>query len=274
MAGLLGMNVDKNRMNNPAAYHIVPNTDDVVSYQNGGGLQWSDMVTTTFRSWMGMTNTPFQEFGHRLIISVAGVGKPGPYECEIMGSRFWVSTNTSTGSEITYNSQFVGINYGPNNQQDSLPDSITGRLIQKGDDIVYDNGQLPSQVNVDFWYRFGATYAITCTSVSAMRQVQTDFARTNQTITAKLFRGGQTVGVYSVKAAVPRLRLTPHVSKPNMLTLELIGGQYSATYSLQWSPTLNPSKWEDFSEMTTAMDRKKEIPLLGWPSYFFRTYQH
>lgn len=277
MAGLLGGNVEKDRLNKPAAYHVIPEISDTSAYANGEGLQWSDLVTTTFNTWMGRTNPNYGEYGMRLVISVCGVGKPGQYECEIASTipgitsaRFYVATNSSSGAELVFGPQYVGVNFGPNQAMDSVPDSITGRLVKGGDDTVYDNGQRPSQVDVDWWDRFGATAVVTCTSLENMRDMQNAFARSIQTFSARLYKNGKQVSKYDVQTARPRMIFQ---RSGHDMAIRLIGGQHTATYKIQWSPSIQPANWTQFPETSSSQERLFLIPILQWPTYFYRAYQ-
>lgn len=244
MAGMAGRVVPTDRMNNPAAWYL-PSED---------GLQLFDLVTTSFHSWLGATyNTNAAtsgEFGHRIVVHLSGRFPVSKYKCLLTTSIggvdnafFPVGTNTSTGAEIAFNLNFVGIEFGPNNVPESSANPTTGIWTQGGDDTVYSNGQLPSQVSYDWWYRFGSTTSVNISDVGGFNSLKSEFSSTGKYLKAELIVQGENPMVKAtstVKAELPRLAIEGFDS--TRVRLSIVGGQNLVPYKLESRTTVDSTQ--------------------------------
>jgi hypothetical protein len=239
MIGLAGGSVPTDRSLDPAAWHVL--SDSAVGMN---ALQWFDVVTTTFPSWLGSTNPAFaSQRGHRIVIHASGNGPVSSYMGTVsttltnsgLNATYPIGTNTSTGAEIRTGPNFVLINFGADGTNNSGFDTITGRYIAGGDDTVYDNGELPSTVTYHWWVRFGATAVINVSNAAELSSVRDQFARTNQFITAGLVRsvGGTNITVSSRTPVASQARLAISMSSSNMVRLQLTGGQQGLAHAIE-----------------------------------------
>lgn len=171
MGGLAGAEVPMDRNLDPAAWYVIPDN----------GMKFFDPVTTSFGSYMGVSPGKFPaEFGHRIVISVAGGYPVSKYWVEVTSTTaaftagyFQVGIDSVTKKEIAFGQNFIGIDFGSNQKLDSV--NPGGIWQQKGDDIIYSDGQLPSTVKYDVWYRFGSTSVIKINNISEFSRLDFDF---------------------------------------------------------------------------------------------------
>lgn len=241
MAGASGISTD--RTSNPAACYSIPSD----------GLQWFDWLTTSYKSWLGTTATTLtNENGHRVVVSCAGKYPVGNYWCRIaststnIGSGYFpVGLFSGTTNEIQFNLNFPGIRFGTNGVQDSFYDTTLGRWVQVGDDTIYINGEYPSRVIYDWWYRFGATVQKTLALPGDVAVVKSEFVSAVQSLTAELVMPSVStngIGTVTVTEALPRLMASR--SPMAGIRFQISGGQMGIPYELLQTTNLSwPITW-------------------------------
>ena len=226
MAGMVGMIVPTDRTVNPAAWYVVP--DD--------GLQAFDGITTSFGSWMGKSNTFPSERGHRIVVHVSGKFPVSKYWVRVtvsapplVGGYFAVGTASANGSEIPFGPNFVGIDFGSNGKLDSTVNPSTGGVWQRGgDDVVFDNGQLPSQVTYTVWYRFGSTTSTTINDASGFSGITAGSLKAELVVREG---GVDTIVVTKeVKAARPKISISK--TSAESFEISIVGGQFLSLYEV------------------------------------------
>ncbi len=248
MAGLANKNVPTDRTANPPAWYIVPMSTPSWQLQDG--------VQTAFHSWLGSTfvTNPATtvEYGHRLVVHAAGLYPISKYWCRISttstnypGAYFPIATNISTGAEIAFNANFIGIKFGTNGTLDSSINLTTGVWTQGGDDTIYSNGELPSTVQYDWWYRFGATVVINITQPSGFDSLKSEFSMTNQSLTAELVvpsQDNQVLDRKTIVAAQSELQIW-NENEQNV-RLKISGGQTLLHYQIMsTNDIVQPLPW-------------------------------
>ena len=237
--GIFGYGVPTDRTSFPSAWYLIP----------PNGLQWFDFVSTSFNSWLGsaaLTNSATMgEFGHRIIIHELGLYPVKAYWLTVSSSvtnigtsMLNVATNSYDGTEIAFNSNFIGINYGPNGVRDSFYDPSSNEVVVGGDDTVLTNGY-PSASIYTAWERFGSTVSVNVSSTAAFNPIKDQFATTNQWFTATLSRNGTVVESETVKEAVPSLSIAATLN-PAQLTVTILGAQLDMGYQLLATDSLVP----------------------------------
>lgn len=239
MAGLGGISVTHDRTNIPSAYY--PLFGNVWQLWEG-----VSSTNTNFKLWRGTqvpgAPTTTNELGCRMLIHSAGRYPVSNYWCRVSSSStnygnffFQVGMN-STNGEIAFNPQFVGIWFGPDGVLNSYIDPATGSWVQVGDDAVYTNGELPSQVPYDWWYRYGATVVVNIGNSAGFIPLQREFAATNQTFTAELIvrSGGvdTTVDSQTLGSAFPRLGIKNNNNGDHQVLLSVTEGQTLLSYEI------------------------------------------
>lgn len=239
MAGLGGVSVTHDRTNVPSAYYPL------------FGKVWQlweavSSTNTNFKLWLG-TEVPgapatTNELGCRMLVHSAGRFPVSNYWCRVIasstnyGSAFFQVGMNSTNGEIAFNPQFVGIWFGTNGVLDSYISPISGMWVQAGDDAVYTNGELPSQVPYDWWYRYGATIVVNIGNKEGFIPLQREFAATNQTFTAELIvrSGGVDTVVDSqiLDSAAPRLGIRNNNNGDHQVLLSVEDGQTLLSYDI------------------------------------------
>lgn len=267
MGGLVGVLVPMDRTENPAAFY--PEPED--------GFQWFDYVTTMFPSWLGSTNLTVQTAGQkglRIIVSVAGTNSVSNYTCRIVSSdtnvaatTFGVATNSTTGGELQFSATFPGINLGANGVKESFYDPAQGAWVTVGDDTIYVNGQLPSQVVYHQWYRFGATVSVTITQPSGFDAVTDQFTSADQWLSATLYKNGVTVASRTITEAIPRIEI---LREDDLVRVRVSGGQLRAPYTLESALDLTGAPWQTFLHQAVYSGDEKSFPA-DKAARFFRT---
>lgn len=233
MGGLVGISVSTDRVANPAAWYVIPSEQPY-------GWQWFDGVSTAFNSFLGsatlLSSVNAGEFGHRLVIHASGKFPVSAYTCAVtctlsnsLSMTFPVGTDTRTGLEIPFGPNFIGFSSGANGIPESSYDPSTGLATAGGDDKVYQNGELPSAVTYDWWYRFGATSVITIQQPADFAGVRRQFAMP-QSFSAELERANVPVSTKTIVPARPQLVIQKDVGLG--VRLAIVGGQNNAVYSL------------------------------------------
>lgn len=233
MAGMAGVSVETDRTADSGAWYVVGNNS----------LQWFDPISTSFHSWMGTTNisSPFTgtEYGNRVVIHAFGKYPVSDYWCRVTSTvtninsmEFSVATNSTSGLEIPFNANFVGINLGTNRLLESFYNPSVSTWVVGGDDKVYSNGELPSQVSYDWWYRFGATVAVSVVQPSGFNPIKAQFVPQSQSLSASLVKEGVEIGKKTVFEARPKLLIGIHDQDSVIITVG--GGQLWIPYQL-WS---------------------------------------
>ncbi len=234
MVGLAGGTVPTNRTTDPAAWHVVPN----------GGLKWFDVVTTTNHTWLGATTgLATNQFGHRLVVSVCGTYPVNKYwlrsvpsTAAISGAFFQVGVSSADNSEIPFNQNFVGISFGANGKLDSAINSA-GIWEQRVDDVVYSNGQLPSTVVYDVWYRLGSSTVVTNPADVATLKAG-DFSIMTELV-SRVAGVDTTVSSQMVTTVAEKLPADLDISTSGTgLKVKIIGGSPLSTYSIQSGGTV------------------------------------
>jgi hypothetical protein len=238
MVGLGGGTVPTDRDTDAAAWYTVP----MDPAHPDMGLQWFDLATTSFTSWLGRVDTQMStQRGHRLVIHVCGTGPVPSYYGTVsttltnagLNATYAIGTNTSN-AEIPAGPNFVLINFGPDGTNNSTIDPTTGRYIAGGDDAVYDNGQLPSTITYNWWVRFGATVVVTAGSQADLVSLRGQFSRTNQTLTATLNRRMNETTTVVASKTVTSAQAKLHINRNgSMVRLHLVGGQEQMPYGLE-----------------------------------------
>lgn len=240
MAGLMGMQVNTN-IADPAGWHLIP----------VNGWQWHDLITTTTSSnWRGFTNglpTGLQgeRKGNRVPVHLVYKGRVSAYQCRISSSltniqdvTFWVGKDSGTGSNLMYNANFIGFNPGPNGIFESTYNPAVGVATQRGDDIVYSNGEDPNNVSDDVVsVRFGASVSVTANTDIGMNMVKNQFIRTNQIFMAQLIKDGQVVNEKTVMSEMPTLTITTNSS--SAVRIQMTAGQDFVQHNLQMATQLD-----------------------------------
>ncbi len=250
MAGLFSIDVPSDRNMDPAAWYWVPN-------QTMAPLcwQWFDMVSTpTFHSWKGSSTVLNQqnagEYGHRMVIHVTGSYPVSAYTVTISSSitnlapiTFGIHTN-SGGGEIAFNPQFIGHNPGPNGTNESSYSTAQGKLVQVGDDSVFDAGQLPSGTNYTNFARYGSSFVIYADGPAAMESVRAQFT-SPQWFKAELRKNGVLVAMSYVQSLAPVASATKSPDQ-NQIQISLTGGVENTPYSLESRTNLTSGTWQVF----------------------------
>ncbi len=240
MAGMLGVNVATDRNNNPAAWYRIP-TPDMAPY----GWQWFDGLSTgTNKSWKGATTltnpATGNELGHRMILSTVGTSNAHAHTVTISSSltniaplTFGIATNSSTGAELLFGPQYIGVDPGPNGIYESTYSTAQGRLLAGGDDKVYDFGAIaPSSTNYGAFVRFGASVAITSTTPAAMEEFRQQFTSSNHWFKVELKKNGVLVASNYVESALAMAMISP-TANSSMITIGAHGGQENSQYSFE-----------------------------------------
>ena len=265
MAGLVGQNVPTDRVSDPSAWYSIPFK----------GWQLWDGIQTTFNSRFGTTIMATSENGHRMVIHVSGKYPVGNYRCRITSSvtnytsiyiEFPVGTNTS-GNEIAFNANFVGISFGANGVLESSINPVTGAWTQGGDDRVYSNGEFPSTVLYDWWYRFGSTLAISINHTDGFEPLKGEFASQVPTLKVELMTPDRVVASRTIEAARASIGI---VRDDGQIRLSVLGGQTLLHYVLQGKETVS-SIWENYHGGAYFISGQKWIePTHHWKHGFFR----
>lgn len=285
MAGMSGVAVPMDRTMNAAAWYVVPDTNQP---DWSIGLQWFDPVGSAppAKSWMGtfIPSGVTNDYGQRLALHCAGTFPVSAYTMTVTSSltniaatTFPVATNTSSGFENPASSTFVLGWKGPNGTNDSYYDLAQGKWIAGGDDEIYQNGELPSQLaHYDWWQRFGGTIQITVSSSAGYSNVISQFAAGDQYIYATLStNGGSTVLASKyVRSARPKVTI-PHGS--GQYQVGVVGGQLNVPYAI-WSTTnLNVSntwtRYDDNHVVYSGGDPLVAQPT-SEPQRYFRAFQY
>lgn len=230
--------VPMDRIMNPASVHVL----------EGKNFQLYDGAGTIFHSWVGRTNIPTMQYGHRLNFPLFGTGRVSGYWNRIttsstnyVGGFFPVGTN-SAGVEINLGPNFMALSKGPNGNLDSAPDPITGGYTRGGDDVLYTSGS-PSDPakNIDIWWRLGASAVIVINSTSGFDSLRQEFAGqgTNLTIRSELGKFDNN-GVFVVMASSEIVAATAKidVTKENdNVVLQAKGGQDLLRYGFEVKTT-------------------------------------
>ncbi|MEO8637568.1 MAG: hypothetical protein ABI430_01555 [Candidatus Taylorbacteria bacterium] len=242
MAGMLGQQVPSVRENNPAAWYL-PETNSLQSF---------DYTSTSFHSWMGAVNfssATLGEFGHRIVVHAAGFFPVNAYSTRVSSSdtnlgsgTFNVATNTTDGQELTCSSTFACVNFGPDGHFDSVFNPLTRVWDVHGDDIVYSNGERPSQIAYTAWFRFGGTVVVTITEPEGFAATINQFIA-GHSLTAELIRNGEPVDTQTVTDARPSLTIS--VENPSQVRCTVAGGQVRVPYRPQSRPDVAGSVWTD-----------------------------
>lgn len=252
MAGMFHVAVPEDRNVDPAAWYWIP-SPDMQPY----GLQWFDMITTTFKSWKGSTSFPDElsenENGHRIVVHVTGGYPVSAYTVTVSSSltnipatTFAIGTNTSNGTEIPFNQNFVGGNVGPNGTNESYWSTIAGQCVQQGDDTIFQVNELPSTNTYQWFARFGSTIVITVTSPGEAENIRKQFAMTNQWLRVELKKNGTVVATSYVESAKPVVRLVGINSDRSMVEFKVIGGQENSPYSLESCLDVTTLLWQPY----------------------------
>ncbi len=208
MIGLAGGAVPTDRTKDPAAWHAVTSNT----------LEWFDAISTSFPSWMGKSGAEVsgafaQERGHRLIVSISGGYPVSKYWLRLVsnnpnigGGFFAIGKNTADGKEIAFNQNFVGISFGANGKLDSAINS-SGIWEQKGDDMVFATGQLPSAVTYDVWYRFGSSTSEIIDTPAGFDKFKMDLAFTAELVSREGIKD-TTVVMKQVSIGKPKLLIS------------------------------------------------------------------
>jgi hypothetical protein len=265
MAGMFRVSVPEDRNTDPSAWYWIPSTN-----MQPLGLQWFDMVTTTFKSWKGstiITNSGVAgEYGHRIVVHVTGSYPVSAYTITVSSSltnipatTFNVATNTSTGLEIPFNQNFIGGNVGADGTNQSYWSTVYGSCIQVGDDSIFQSGQMPSTNSYNWFLRFGSTISINVSSLDELEAVRKQFAIGHQWIKVTLKKNGVTVAEQMVHSAMPESEIVGIDPLNDMVRFMVVGGQENSPYGLEscldvanpvWTPYLpgNPLfSGEEFS---------------------------
>jgi hypothetical protein len=270
--GIFGYAVSTDRTDNPPAWYLVP----------ANGWQWFDFVTTTgFNSWLGSAaltnNATMGEFGHRFVIHELGRYPANDYWLTVSSSvtnipttTLNVATNSTTGAEIAFNSNFIGINYGPNGVLDSFYDPSSGAIVVGGDDTVFTSG-LPSQSTYTAWWRFGSTVSVTVSSTAGFNPIKDQFAEANQWFTATLSKNGTSVASETVTAATPSLAIVALNPTKTQLAVTIQGAQLDLGYQLLTTTSLTPPEvWSQVYPNQTFYNGTAIMVTNDVPKRFFR----
>lgn len=269
MAWMAGVPVPTDRMQDPAAWYAV--TTD--------GLQWFDPVSSSgFHCWIGTTTITngdtAGEYGNRIVIHAFGKYPVSAYSCRIVSTvtnigytEFPIGTNTANGLEIPFNANFIGIGIGVNGTLESWYDPSIGTFRVSGDDTVYSNGELPSTVSYDWWYRFGATIAITVSDPSGFNSIRNQFVPTLQSLFASLVKGGNEIGKMTVVEARPSLLVAPYDHSSILVTVQ--GGQLWMPYEMWSVENLTGASWDVFYHQALYTGQPVLVPKPD-PMRFFR----
>lgn len=242
MAGMAGATVPTDRVANPAAWYRVPEF----------GLKGFDPLVTSFGSWLGEVPGTFpNERGHRMVLHVAGTYPVSKYRMQVTsdtpmvtGGEFSVGRDSVTQAEIAFGPNFVGVAFGADGKMDSVVEN--GILVRKGDDVVYNGGQLPSTVTYNVWFRFGSTTVVNITDPSGF----VAFKTLKFSLTAKLLRDEAVVVTAKVAtegSSLARLRIA-RTGTSNTLTVE---GGSGNLYNLK-SSALVTGPWSTHTANVTA----------------------
>ncbi|MFA6404670.1 MAG: hypothetical protein WCW03_01580 [Candidatus Paceibacterota bacterium] len=267
MAGMAGVSVETDRMTDSAAWYVIPNN----------GLQWFDPVSTTFKSWMGTTNisSPFTgtEYGNRIIVHAFGKYPVSNYRCRVASTitnivtmEFPVGTNTTTGMEIPFNANFVGIDTGTNGLIESFYNPSIATWVVGGDDKVYSNGELPSQVSYDWWYRFGATVSIGATKPSDFNLIKTQFVPELQSLSVSLIKNSVEIGKKTVFEARPKLLIGIYDQDSVIITVD--GGQLWIPYQLWSIDNFTGASWSVYYQQALYSGQPVLVPKPDPMKYF------
>lgn len=280
MIYLAGGTTPTNRSINTAAVYEIP------PY----GLEWFDVVQSgNFNFWLGNETVEgnqvgADQFGHNLVTSVSGRYPVSKYWIRILpnnpvltGGFFQVGKNDA-GKEIAFNQAFVGIAFGANGKLDSVINP-NGVWEQRADDIIYSNGQLPSTVVYDVWYRFGSRTYIHVEDFSDMTGINSasHLWEEGYTVKAELIVRGEGDTVVASRTvttdAAPIPAPTVTIKRNPTATggvLVKVNGTPGVKYSLQVS--LNLSSW---STVFTHLDSGSETGFTaGSPATsFYRAVQ-
>ncbi len=243
MAGMAGGVVSTDRNANPAAWYQVPEF----------GLKGYDPLTTSFGSWLGETPGLFpNERGHRLVLHVAGTFPVSKYRIQVVsdtamvtGGEFAVGRDSSTQAELAFGPNFVGVAFGADGKMNSVVEN--GALVKKGDDTVYNSGQLPSAVAYDIWFRFGSSTVVNITDPSGF----VGFKNLPFSLTAKLLKDEAvvvTAKVSTVAFAPARLSIV-RTGANSTLTVEGGGG---LLYNVKTNSALGGSWSTHIANVTTG----------------------
>jgi len=273
MGGLIGMTVNTDAAH-PEGWYVVP-TD---------GLQWHHLVaSTTFALWRGKTTglTTLQstERGNRVVIHAQGLYPVSSYTCRISSAltnvasvTFDIGRDSQTQAVIPFNINFVGLNFGPNGVIESTYDPETGIWTQRGDDIVYSNGELPSSVSYHAWVRFGATVVVTVGNPASMDEVKNQFITGSPNLTTELIRSGDTVDTQVVRAELPRLTIRPAAYSTNGSVTEVfmnvVTAQDDVVYHFESTSTFTDPWNEYFVQVRKGDTVRANVPSFG--QTFFR----
>lgn len=269
MSALGGQMVPTDRVNNPSAVHFIPID----------GWQLWDGVQTTFHSWMGseiITNSAtVGQYGHRIVISSAGRSPVSQYRLRVTapatayGSfEIPVGTNTADGTEIQFNQNFVGLDFGPDRILNSFIDQTTHLWVQSGDDRVWMSG-LPSTNHYDWWYRFGATLAFGISDVKGFNTLKSQFTTNTPSLTAELVTADRgVVATKVVTASVPKISI--HRSSSGMRHLRISGGQTMLHHQIEGTASFTPPViWSPING-GTIYHHGQEVEIATEGSMFFR----
>jgi len=261
--GITGNPVATDPTDDPSAWHLLKANTSV------DGLQWFDMVGTTFASWRGttaVTSNTASEVGNSLVLHVFGtqaisncwlfvgstlpnVGYPPPIP---------LGTNSS-GAELKFGANFIGFYYGLSRVPQWAYDPSTDTWIVGGDNKVYVNGESPSQVPYDAWVYFGPRLTVTMTDPSQYASEKAYFQNTPQSLYAQLRVGGPfgpSVAEEPVLEAQPFLRT---VRDGNHLSLAVDGGQYWMNYQILQSPSIKDPLWTPFDSQVVFRGQQVSV---------------
>ena len=246
MAALGGLSMPSDRVNDPAAAYFVP----------ADGWQLFDGVQTAYQSWLGSSTTTGQ-YGHRMVISTAGRYPVSQYRLRVSSTatnygsfNIPVGLASDGGSEIAFNQNFVGIDFGANGVLDSHIDQTTHLWVQVGDDKVLMSGK-PSTSHYDWWYRFGAQLSATISDYTGFDPLKSEFVASVPTLTAELIVPGGTERIAAsrtIKAAQFRAVMSPN-GTPGQVRLKIEGGQSLLHSIVETSWGLLPTEWEPISQV-------------------------
>ncbi len=285
MAGLARVLVPMDLSKDAAAWGVVAGTNQPNRYL---GFQWWHSIGSTppAKSWMG-TFVPTgitNDYGNRVVISCSGNYPVSAYYMDITSSltnvspsHFYVATNTTSGFENPCSSTFMIIYPGANGVYESYYDYAQGKWIAGGDDVVYQNGELPSSIPYTnyAWFRFGATVQLTVSSASGYDSVIKQFANGDQYLYATLSTNGPVLASKYVLSALPKVTI-PYDKNTKAYQVGVTYGQLNVPYSILSTTNLTPPQaWIPFQPNHTVFSDGTPLPqqFATAPQMYFRAVQ-